>query len=167
MRINDVSKIFTSKKVELPAVDGVDLTVNSGEVLCLVGESGCGKTTTARMAAGLSKPTAGTVEYAGQDIWSMDKPEFANFRTAVQYVHQDPYASLNPIHTVEKTITAPLRRHGRAKNAQDAREQAAELLRRVNLTPPELYLQQVSASDVRRPAAAGGGGPGVCRWTRS
>ncbi len=158
LRIDDVSKIFTSKKVRLPAVDGVDLLVNAGEVLCLVGESGCGKTTTARMAAGLSRPTSGSIVYGGEDIWSLDKEKFRTFRTAVQYIHQDPYASLNPIHTVEATLAAPLRRHGLVKNAAEARERAAELLRRVNLTPPENYLgkfpHQMSGGQRQRVAVA-------------
>jgi peptide/nickel transport system ATP-binding protein len=140
MELSGVSQIFQTKKGERPAVRDVTLTVNAGEVLCLVGESGCGKTTTARMAAGLAKPTQGSVAYNGEDIWGMDKDRFAEFRTAVQYVHQDPYASLNPIRSVFKSVSAPLRKHGLAKNNHQAWEQAAELLRRVDLTPPESYL---------------------------
>ena len=158
MELKAVSKIFTSKKIKLPAVDEINLSVNAGEVLCLVGESGCGKTTTARMAAGLSRPTSGTVEYAGADIWDKDKASFKKFRTAVQYVHQDPYASLNPIHTVEATLLAPLRRHGLVENARDGRQHVADLLRRVNLTPPELYLNkyphQMSGGQRQRVAVA-------------
>ncbi|MBO0810782.1 MAG: ABC transporter ATP-binding protein [Microlunatus sp.] len=140
MELSAVSQIFKTKKGERPAVRDVNLTVNAGEVLCLVGESGCGKTTTARMAAGLTKPTAGTVSYNGQDIWSMNKAEFTDFRTSVQYVHQDPYASLNPIRSVFKTVSAPLRKHGLAKSGSQAWDQASELLRRVDLTPPDSYL---------------------------
>lgn len=142
MQLDNVSQIFQTKKGERPAVRDVTLTVNAGEVLCLVGESGCGKTTSARMAAGLAKPTSGTVAYNGKDIWSMSKAEFTDFRTAVQYVHQDPYASLNPIRSVFRTLAAPLQRHGLAKSNRDAWEQAAELLRRVDLTPPESYLSK-------------------------
>lgn len=142
MELSGVSQIFKTKKGERPAVRDVTLTVNAGEVLCLVGESGCGKTTTARMAAALAKPTSGTVAYNGTDIWTMDKERFADFRTAVQYVHQDPYASLNPIRSVFKTVSAPLRKHGLAKNNREAWAQAAELLRRVDLTPPESYLSK-------------------------
>lgn len=140
MQLQNVSQIFQVKKSERPAVRDVTLTVNAGEVLCLVGESGCGKTTTARMAAALNKPTRGTVSYNGDDVWSMDKERFADFRRSVQYVHQDPYASLNPIRSVYKTLAAPLRKHGLVKNGKEAWERAAELLRRVDLTPPENYL---------------------------
>jgi peptide/nickel transport system ATP-binding protein len=142
MQLQNVSQIFQTKKGERPAVRDVTLTVNAGEVLCLVGESGCGKTTTARMAAGLSKPTHGTVSYNGNDIWSMTDDQFTDFRTSVQYVHQDPYASLNPIRSIFKTLAAPLRRHGLAKNNNEAWKQASDLLRRVDLTPPESYLSK-------------------------
>lgn len=158
MELSGVSQVFRTKKGELPAVRDVTLTVNAGEVLCLVGESGCGKTTTARMAAGLAKPTAGTVAYNGEDIWSMDKDRFADYRTGVQYVHQDPYASLNPIRSVFRTVSAPLRKHGLAKNNREAWNQAAELLRRVDLTPPESYLgkfpHQMSGGQRQRVAVA-------------
>ncbi|SDR84437.1 ABC transporter ATP-binding protein [Microlunatus soli] len=158
MELKGVSQIFQTKRGERPAVRDVSLTVNAGEVLCVVGESGCGKTTTARMAAGLSKPTAGTVEFGGRDIWSMNKETFADFRTAVQYVHQDPYASLNPIRSVYKSLAAPLRKHGLAKSNDAAWEQSAELLRRVDLTPPESYLpkfpHQLSGGQRQRASVA-------------
>ena len=140
MELDNLSQIFHTKSGDRPAVRDVSLTVNAGEVLCLVGESGCGKTTTARMAAGMNKPTEGTISYNGTNIWSMDKDGFSDFRTAVQYVHQDPYASLNPIRSVFKTLAAPLRKHGLVKNNKEAWDRAAELLRRVDLTPPENYL---------------------------
>jgi peptide/nickel transport system ATP-binding protein len=158
MSLKGVSQVFPSRKGDVTAVDTVDISVYPGEVLCLVGESGCGKTTSARMAAGLSKPTRGTVEYAGTDIWSMSKEEFVDFRKAVQYVHQDPYASLNPIRSIHKTLSAPLVKHGVAKNSRDGWTQAAELLRRVDLTPPESYLSkyphQLSGGQRQRVAVA-------------
>ncbi|GLZ76697.1 oligopeptide ABC transporter ATP-binding protein [Actinorhabdospora filicis] len=138
--LRNVSQTFGSKKGDLKAVDDVSLSVGPGEVLCLVGESGCGKTTTARMAAGLAKPTAGTVEFQGRDIWSMSKSEFAEYRTAVQYVHQDPYASLNPIRDIHKTLASPLRKHGVARNRKEGWDKAAALLEQVDLTPAEAYL---------------------------
>lgn len=156
--LDQVFQTFKTKRGDRPAVRDVSMSVDSGEVLCLVGESGCGKTTTARMAAGLAKPTGGTVAYRGQDIWSMDKSTFTDFRTSVQYVHQDPYASLNPIRSVFRTLATPLRKHGLAKNSAQAWEQAAELLRRVDLTPPESYLEkfphQLSGGQRQRVAVA-------------
>ena len=138
--LRGVSQTFKSKKGSLKAVDDVDLSVGPGEVLCLVGESGCGKTTTARMAAGLAKPSHGSVEFEGRDIWSMSKREFAAYRKSVQYVHQDPYASLNPIRDVHRTLATPLRKHGLAKGRKDGWEQSAKLLEQVDLVPAESYL---------------------------
>lgn len=156
--LTDVSQTFRSKKGDIPAVDKVNLSVGPGEVLCLVGESGCGKTTSARMAAGLTKPTGGTVEFEGQNIWDLSKDEFLRFRKSVQYVHQDPYASINPIRDIYRTLSTPLRKHKLAKSRKEAWEQAGELLRRVDLTPPENYLQkyphQLSGGQRQRVAVA-------------
>lgn len=158
MALQNVSQTFRSKKGDIPAVDRVDLRVYPGEVLCVVGESGCGKTTSARMAAGLSRPTGGTVAFEGSDIWALDKADFAGFRRAVQYVHQDPYASLNPIRSVFDTLAAPLRKHGLVTSRKQAWSKAAELLTRVHLSPPETYLtkfpHQLSGGQRQRVAIA-------------
>ncbi|MQY15833.1 Oligopeptide transport ATP-binding protein OppF [Streptomyces sp. RB5] len=158
LSLKHVSQTFASKRGDLPAVRDVTLSVARGDVLCLVGESGCGKTTTARMAAGLAKPTAGTVEFEGADINRMDRERHRAYRKAVQFIHQDPYASLNPIRTVFATLSAPLRRHGLAKNRDEAWEQASDLLRRVELTPPANYLakypHQLSGGQRQRVAVA-------------
>ncbi|GAB3648288.1 ABC transporter ATP-binding protein [Glycomyces tarimensis] len=140
LKLSGLEQVFDTKKGKVPAVGGVDLEVRAGKVLCLVGESGCGKTTTARAAAGLTRPTAGTVAFRGQDIAGMDAGERLAFRRAVQYIHQDPYAALNPTRTVFSTLTAGLRRHGLAKSKAQAREKAGELLRLVDLTPAESYM---------------------------
>lgn len=156
--LRGVSQVFATKRGDVPAVQDVSLSVGAGDVLCLVGESGCGKTTTARMAAGLAKPTAGTVEYDGVDIETMDKRQRRDFRTSVQYVHQDPYASLNPIRSVFATLAAPLKRHGLAAGKADAWEQARRLLERVDLTPADNFLpkfpHQLSGGQRQRVAVA-------------
>jgi oligopeptide/dipeptide ABC transporter ATP-binding protein len=158
MTLAGVSQVFETKAGPIRAVDKVDLSVNPGEVLCLVGESGSGKTTAARMAAGLARPTDGKVEFAGNDIWSMNRRDFGTFRRSVQYVHQDPYASLNPTRTIQQTITAPLLKHGVVKGNKAAADKAAELLTKVDLTPPENYLpkfpHQLSGGQRQRVAVA-------------
>ncbi|MDG4862226.1 ABC transporter ATP-binding protein [Streptomyces sp. T-3] len=156
--LKGVSQTFHSKRGDLPAVRDVSLHVGRGEVLCLVGESGCGKTTTARLAAGLARPVAGSVEFEGADIWGMGRQERTAYRKAVQFIHQDPYASLNPIRSVFATLAAPLRRHGLAKSRKDAWEQAAALLARVEMTPAENFLSkyphQLSGGQRQRVAVA-------------
>lgn len=95
----------------LKAVDGVSLHIRRGEVLGLVGESGSGKSTTGRMIAGLEAPTAGTVRFAGQPLESLRSRELATIRRRIQYVFQDPYASLNPWHRIGAILEEPLHVH--------------------------------------------------------
>ncbi|MGQ9631653.1 MAG: ABC transporter ATP-binding protein [bacterium] len=146
IQLDRASKSFTLGRSALSAgrriqvVDKVSLSIRRGEILCLVGESGCGKTTTGKLIAGLLKPTSGTVLFEGKDIWRMEKEEFSRYRRAVQIVHQDPYASLNPIHTVYKTLSAPLFRHGIAHRREEAMEEITGLLTTVDLTPPEDFI---------------------------
>jgi peptide/nickel transport system ATP-binding protein len=140
LRLRGLEQVFATKKGPVAAVGGVDLEVAAGKVLCLVGESGCGKTTTARAAAGITRPTGGAVEFRGKPLTAMTAAERTKYRRAVQYIHQDPYAALNPTRTVYSTITAGLKRHGLVTSKAQARAKAAELLRLVELTPPESYL---------------------------
>ena len=156
--LHGVRQVFSTPRGDVPAVAGVDLRVRRGRVLCLVGESGCGKTTTARMAAALARPTSGTVRFRGRDVAAMGRAERSVFRRSVQYIHQDPYASLNPVRTVYSTVSAGLRRHRLVKDRREAREATVALLRRVELTPAEDYLDkyphQMSGGQRQRVAVA-------------
>ena len=158
LTLRGAQQVFRTARGDVPAVAGVDLDVRPGQVLCLVGESGCGKTTTARMAAALSSPTAGEVLFRGRDVATMDRGERAAFRRSVQYIHQDPYASLNPVRTVFSTVSAGLRRHKLVKDRHEARRVTIELLERVELTPAEDYLDkyphQMSGGQRQRVAVA-------------
>jgi oligopeptide/dipeptide ABC transporter ATP-binding protein len=158
MTLEGVSQVFKTGRGPVRAVDDISIQLNPGEVLCLVGESGSGKTTTARIAAGLNRPTAGSVRFEGREIGTAKGAERAAFRRAVQYVHQDPYASLNPIRSVFHTLASPLRRHGLVKGRKDAWDRAAELLSRVDLTPVETFLpkypHQLSGGQRQRVAVA-------------
>jgi peptide/nickel transport system ATP-binding protein len=135
-----VSRTFTTKRGAVKAVDDVSFTVMPGEVLCLVGESGCGKTTTGKMATGLVRPTGGRMLFEGRDIATMSKGELTVYRRAVQIVHQDPYASLNPIRTIFQTLSAPLLHHGLVRGRAEAVQRITELLTTVDLTPPGDFL---------------------------
>ncbi len=118
---------------EIHAVCGVSFHVARGETLGLVGESGCGKSTTARCVLRLVEPTAGTVRFQGEDVGSMSSGEMRRLRRRMQIVFQDPYASLNPRMTVHAIVADPLRVHGLYKN--HGPERVRQLLDRVGLNP--------------------------------
>lgn len=140
--LEHLSRTFGHGRQRVTAVDDVSLTIEEGEIICLVGESGCGKTTTGRMLAGLLRPTSGRILFKGQDIWRLGRSDFRDYRRGVQIIHQDPYASLNPTHTVYKILSAPLFRHRLASNHRQARARACELLEIVDLTPPDDFLDK-------------------------
>jgi oligopeptide/dipeptide ABC transporter ATP-binding protein len=124
------------------AVDDVSFTIEPGMTLCLVGESGCGKSTTGRMVAGLLEPTEGRILYGDKEVSSLKDEESRRFRRAVQIIHQDPYASLNPIRSIAQTLSAPLKRHGLVRSRAELGSRLEELLETVGLTPPGDYLRK-------------------------
>ncbi|MFF1283248.1 ABC transporter ATP-binding protein [Streptomyces sp. NPDC058299] len=116
------------------AVDGVDLTVYEGESFGLVGESGCGKSTTGRLITRLMEPTSGTITYRGRDISRATRRQLAPIRSEIQMIFQDPYSSLNPRQTVGKIISGPMEING--INPEGGREaRVRELLETVGLNP--------------------------------
>ncbi|MBZ0301379.1 MAG: ABC transporter ATP-binding protein [Anaerolineae bacterium] len=135
LQLENVSRSFKKGRVEIPVLRDIDLDVNELEFLCLVGESGCGKTTTGKILSGLLGPTSGRVLFEGQDVASLKGEDYKRFRRSVQIIHQDPYASLNPTHTIYSILSFPLFRHGLVKSRQQARARVAELLAQVDLTP--------------------------------
>lgn len=142
LELRNLSKFFGKDKERVTAVDAISLTINQGEIVCLVGESGCGKSTTGRMAAGLLAPSEGSVLFRGQDITQASGKAYRDYRKAVQIIHQDPYASLNPTQTIRQIITTPLLRHSKVKDRTQAERRATELLEIVDLTPARDFLNK-------------------------
>lgn len=138
VKITDLVKDYTLraglKRTRLRAVDHVSLELTPGRTVALVGESGSGKSTIAKILTRMERPTSGSVEVRLDDGTIVSN---AHYRREVQMVFQDPFASLNPFHSIEHHIARPLKIHGRTKTQEDTRQRVHEMLERVNLTPAE------------------------------
>jgi peptide/nickel transport system ATP-binding protein len=118
---------------DIKAVDGVSLEIGRGETVGLVGESGCGKSTVGRATIRLYEPTSGRVVFDGQDISELSESQLRPLRRRMQMIFQDPFASLNPRHSVGRMVGEPLRVHGLAKSRRDTSTRVRELLSIVGL----------------------------------
>jgi oligopeptide/dipeptide ABC transporter ATP-binding protein len=134
LRVEGLRKFFHSHGDTVRAVDGVSFEVPAGQTLALVGESGCGKSTTARCLVRLEDPSDGRIVFGEQDITAVPRRRFRPLRRKIQMVFQDPHASLNPSMTVKRILAEPLRLHGIAKR-DDMAAQLARLMRLVHLEP--------------------------------
>jgi peptide/nickel transport system ATP-binding protein len=155
----DVSAPWLNRVLEgkprqlLHAVDGVSFEIERGTTLALVGESGCGKSTVARLLVGLYEPTRGGLTFDGQDAHAAFKsPEAKAMRKRIQMIFQDPYASLNPRWTVEAIIGEPLHEHGMIPDASELKARVADLLQSVGLSAFDMpkYPHQFSGGQRQR-----------------
>ncbi|MEO0869397.1 MAG: ABC transporter ATP-binding protein, partial [Cyanobacteria bacterium J06642_11] len=134
-----LAKVFNRTPSEtIKAVDGITVDLHPGEVLGLVGESGCGKSTFSRTLMQIIPPTSGRVEFMGQNLVGLSRTELQRQRRNFQMIFQDPHACLNPMMTVGRGIADPLLIHGLA-SADEAKQQVHAMLERVGLTPTEDY----------------------------
>jgi peptide/nickel transport system ATP-binding protein len=138
-KIFDVSAPWLNRVIDrkprqfVHAVDGVGFSIEKGRTLALVGESGCGKSTVARLLVGLYKPTRGVVRFDGIDAMSLDAAQARTLRRRMQMIFQDPYASLNPRWKVLDIVAEPIREHGLVTDDGEQRAKVAELLGSVGL----------------------------------
>jgi len=155
----DVSRPWLNRVIEgsarqlLRAVDGISLEVHRGETLALVGESGCGKSTVARLIVGLYAPSRGRIEFDGVEITDpAARTETARVRRRMQMIFQDPYASLNPRWHVRDVVAEPIRALGLASSRAEIGERVAELLAQVGLVPEdgEKYPHEFSGGQRQR-----------------
>jgi len=148
LRVTNLTKYFPTEKgffkrrrQFLKAVDNVSFEVNKGDNLALVGESGCGKTTTARLILRLLDPTSGSVHFAGKDIFRLSDEEMGLLRPQMQLVCQDPYASLNPRKTIRKILSKPFKLHT-DMSSDEIEDRVLRLLEMVGLSPPDLFVDR-------------------------
>jgi peptide/nickel transport system ATP-binding protein len=155
----DVSAPWLNRVLErkprqlLHAVDGVSFEIAKGQTMALVGESGCGKSTVARLLVGLYAPTRGGFTFDGQDAHAAFRtPEGRTLRRRIQMIFQDPYASLNPRWQVEDIVAEPLKEHGLVTDASELRQRVGELLQSVGLSPLDMpkYPHQFSGGQRQR-----------------
>jgi oligopeptide transport system ATP-binding protein len=145
--------IVINRKIgEVKAVDGINFTVRRGETLGLVGESGCGKTTTGRCILRLERPTAGEILFDGVDIAKLERKDLMALRRRIQVIFQDPYSSLNPRMKVSEIIAEPIMAHGLERNASRRSARVRELLSVCGLDPKfaDRYPHEMSGGQRQR-----------------
>ncbi len=140
IELEHIYRNFRRGRETIPVLQDISFTVNKLEFLCLVGESGCGKTTTGKIIAGLLPPSSGRILFDGNDITALRGSARKHFRRSVQIIHQDPYASLNPTQTVFEMLSYPLYAHKFAGSQKQAKQRVQELLDLVDLTPVDDYI---------------------------
>jgi peptide/nickel transport system ATP-binding protein len=136
VELRHVGRSFKQGRTMIPVLQDINLTIAPNEIVCLVGESGCGKTTTGKIIVGLLNQSEGEVFYQGHPVSGYRGKERAAYRRGLQIVHQDPFASLNPSHTIGQILSFPLKRHKMVHSRAELRRRIWELLTLVDLTPP-------------------------------
>lgn len=158
VRTGLLAALFGAKEEFVHAVDGVSFDVRRGEILCLAGESGCGKTTTARVILRLIEPTAGEIYYEGMDIARLEKEALRKLRAEMQMIFQDPYESLDPRMNIYNILAEPLEYHYPELSREERRTRIFKALEDVRLIPPEdfadRFTHELSGGQRQRVAVA-------------
>jgi peptide/nickel transport system ATP-binding protein len=158
IELKHVHRTFVKDRKTIPVLQDINLAVHPKEIICLVGESGCGKTTTGKIIAGLLESSQGEVLIQGQPRESFIGAQRSQLRRDFQIVHQDPFSSLNPAHTIEQILSFPLQRHRKVTSRSELRRRIWELLTLVDLTPPgdivNKYPHQLSGGQRQRVSIA-------------
>ena len=133
LRVKDLKKHFQVARGSLHAVDDVSFDIMKGKTLGMVGESGCGKSTTGRLLVRLHEATSGSIVYDGTEVTKASDREMKQLRTRMQMIFQDPYSSINPRHTVSTIIGEPLKIHGKVSGSQEYEDRVHQLMATVGL----------------------------------
>ncbi|MEG2454878.1 MAG: ABC transporter ATP-binding protein [Oscillospiraceae bacterium] len=143
IQVRGLGKSFPQKYADdVTILRDIDFSIGTGETLCVLGESGCGKTTLGKIIAGLTSYTAGSFRFCGQEVSALKGAEWDRFRNSVQMIHQNPYESLNPALMVFDIIANPIRRHKHTHNTAELYQQVTALLELVGLTPVEDFVDK-------------------------
>ena len=147
---------ITRERRQVHAVNSVSMTAEKGEVLCVVGESGCGKSTVARLVAGLLTPSAGEIHYDGERIDNRTRKAMMPLRSKMQMIFQNPYASLNPRMTIWQSLVEPVRHHNPQMSKGEIRDRVSDVMRSVGVDPSwsKRYPHEFSGGQRQRIAIA-------------
>lgn len=157
IRAGLLTSILFGEKEFIKAVDGVDFEIKEGEVFCLVGESGCGKTTVARLIARLIPPTDGEVYYQGINIFELNSKDFRRYRREIQMIFQDPYESLDPRMRIYDILLEPIKIHKLRLSPNEVKEKITKVIEDVRLIPREYmwkFPHELSGGERQRIAIA-------------
>lgn len=146
LEIENLNMVFSSRGLNgaehVHVLRNVDLDIEEGEIVAVVGESGCGKTTLGRIITGLLECTSGRVRFCGRDVRGASPADQAFYRRSVQFIQQDSYAALNPVKTIYQSLYAPMKANHKKMTRTQIEEKMREYLQFVGLTPPELFFNK-------------------------
>jgi peptide/nickel transport system ATP-binding protein len=143
VEVKNLTKSFHQRKGEdVTILRGIDLSIAQSETVCVVGESGCGKTTLGKILAGLQEYSGGTFTFDNKEVGDLDRSDWKKFRRSVQMIHQNPYESLNPTKMVFDMLAAPLRHHKKITEFSELYHETVKLLEIVGLTPVDDFIDK-------------------------